>query len=187
MSRSQLLFDQTKYEEWKWIPEFEGEYGCTKCGVIFSTKVDGWRIITGSIDKDGYRRIQLFDKFGKKLYRRVNRLVALTWLKGDNKLNVCHNDGDITNNHVSNLRFDTQHNNILDKLEHGTILSGENHPRVKLTEEDVIVILSSNLTHRELADLYNVGYHVIWSIRKGKSWKYTYDKFKNEELKNGDK
>lgn len=33
---------------------------------------------------------------------------------------ICHNDGDPDNNHVSNLRYDTQTNNNLDKVKHGT-------------------------------------------------------------------
>jgi len=32
----------------------------------------------------------------------------------------CHNDGDCLNNHVSNLRYDTQKNNNLDRIKHGT-------------------------------------------------------------------
>ncbi len=32
----------------------------------------------------------------------------------------CHNDGDYRNNHVENLRWDTQSSNILDAVAHGT-------------------------------------------------------------------
>ena len=35
-------------------------------------------------------------------------------------MEVCHNDGDSTNNHLDNLRYGTSRDNELDKVRHGT-------------------------------------------------------------------
>ena len=48
-------------------------------------------------------------------------------------LDICHNDGDATNNDPANLRADTRAGNILDTARHGT------KPR-KLSDDDVAAI-----------------------------------------------
>lgn len=49
----------------------------------------------------------------------------------------CHNDGDVTNNHVNNLRWDTAQSNMDDKVRHGHCPMGITHYRAKWTVEQV--------------------------------------------------
>lgn len=56
---------------------------------------------------------------GRTIY--VHRAVALAFLgPAPTGMEVCHNDGDPSNNRPSNLRWDTRRNNMLDMHEHGT-------------------------------------------------------------------
>ena len=44
-----------------------------------------------------------------------------------------------------------------------------------LTEKDVkdiLLRLKDNESHRAIADMYNVGYHAIWDIKAGRTWKH---------------
>ena len=53
-----------------------------------------------------------------------------------------HLDGDQVNNRESNLRWGTPRENANDKREHGTLLSGDRHPRTKISEADYAQILA---------------------------------------------
>jgi hypothetical protein len=47
---------------------------------------------------------------------------------------------------------------------------GEKHPRAKLTEEDVVVILRDTRSNRELSNAYGVSWRAIDLIRKRQNW-----------------
>lgn len=52
---------------------------------------------------------------------RVHRLVAIAFIPNpEGHAVVCHNDGDSTNAAASNLRWDTQTENLRDTVRHGT-------------------------------------------------------------------
>lgn len=88
-------------------------------------------------DKDGYKRIQLTIQ-GKAKKIHVHRLVYSIFI-GELKdgFVCCHIDGNKLNNHPSNLLQATQKENIGHKRQHGTWQAGENHPRAKLTNDQV--------------------------------------------------
>lgn len=52
---------------------------------------------------------------------------------------------------------------------HGN-LSCEQHPSAKLTNSQVLSIIESRRSIKELALRFEVGYHTIWKIKAGKSW-----------------
>lgn len=73
-------------------------------------------------DKDGYCEVQLISEDGSRKFVRVHRMVAMCFIEtnpGDNfsDLIVNHIDGNKGNNHVSNLEFVTNRENI----NHGNI------------------------------------------------------------------
>lgn len=74
----------------------------------------------GTVPPYGYKLAGLCAE-GRKAQINVHVLV-LTAFVGPRSPGLvgCHNDGDPSNNHLSNLRWDTQSNNILDTLKHGT-------------------------------------------------------------------
>jgi hypothetical protein len=71
---------------------------------------------------------------GRAMY--VHRLVLLAFVGPPDLPNAdgCHNDGNVRNNHLSNLRWDTRAGNLADRVRHGTAQCGERNPRAKLTD-----------------------------------------------------
>lgn len=93
----------------------------TKTGEVFSCRVPGSNQHQTLIDysnpkklslvyhKSGYVRVSV----GKKTKGLVHRLVAETFIPNpDNKPMVNHIDGDKTNNHISNLEWVTNAENV---------------------------------------------------------------------------
>lgn len=141
-------------EEWRPIPGYKGLYEVSDRGRVRG--VD--RIITCS---DGRRRplrgcllkVQVNPRHGRRqvtlsrnnrlLTHRVATLVMLAFVgPRPDGLEVCHGDGDRTNDALANLRYDTTSNNHLDKVRHGT----HNHASKthckhghELTEENIYV------------------------------------------------
>jgi hypothetical protein len=61
--------------------------------------------------------------------RRIHLLVLEAFVgPRPDGMKGCHNNGDHTNNHISNLRWDTQSNNVFDSVHHGT------HPAARKTK-----------------------------------------------------
>ena len=92
----------------KIIEGFEN-YAITDTGKVYSFLTNKW--LKFSISK-GYKRIEL-QKDGKRHNKRINRLVAQTFIP--NPLNlplVEHEDDDKSNNNLSNLKWSTQKDNM---------------------------------------------------------------------------
>lgn len=107
---------------WKDIPGYEGLYQVSDCGQVKSCerfregKCNSFvsvkeRILKPSLDKGGYYYVILCKDGNKKAFK-VHRLVALTFLEGDNTLTVNHIDECKTNNNVSNLEYLTRADNV---------------------------------------------------------------------------
>lgn len=100
--------------EWKDIPGYEGIYQASRCGrikrlphnnrkerILQLNSYTNYYIIAGLRKGDKYRNYP------------VHRLVAMTFLSNpDNKPFVNHKDLDKTNNHVDNLEWCTQKENL---------------------------------------------------------------------------
>jgi hypothetical protein len=119
-------------EEWRPVPGYEGRYEASDLGRVRSVE----RTITDSLGRA--RRLK-----GCVLQpapcRRKGRILYLSLQLGDHNsqpvhqvvlrafvgpapdgLEVCHNNGDPTDNRLENLRYDTRSANHLDKQRHGT-------------------------------------------------------------------
>lgn len=118
-------------ENWKGITGFESAYQVSDHGRVRSlprviTRKDGvkktvpGKIITPNIQKDGRRAVRLW-KNNTCTTVRVSTLVASAFISPKPPgLECCHNDGDNSNNHASNLRWGTRRENMMDKRGHGT-------------------------------------------------------------------
>ncbi len=123
----------------------------------------------------GGREVGLYDDQSKLKRFRINRIV-LTAFVGPcpNGMEGCHNDGNETNNKLSNLRWDTHINNEKDKIGHGTRLSGERIGNSKLKDDEVRKI--RRLRDRgwscpRLAKKFKVSTTMIYYIVNGKWWR----------------
>ena len=106
---------------------------------------------------------------GKRHLKHIARLVARAFIgKCPPKYEVCHWDGNPLNNNVSNLRYDSHRNNVMDTIRHG------NGNTQVLSEYDVAYIKflleHMRLKHREIGEMFGVRREVITKINTGQTW-----------------
>ena len=95
------------------------------------------KVLCTPLNWDGYPRVDLHNK-GERRKRLVHVLVAEAFIgPRPEGAQVCHGDGDPTNNHVDNLRYDTPSENTLDSVQHGT------HPQAVKTHCPLGHVLSA--------------------------------------------
>lgn len=118
---------QHNTERWMPVTGYEGIYEVSDHGRVRSlNRVDcrgqrrHSRIIKPRIEsRSGYPTVQLFSD-GKPRSLRVHRLVAKAFLPNPDALpQVCHGDGNPTNNTLSNLRWGSASENMHDTVKHG--------------------------------------------------------------------
>lgn len=101
--------------EWRIIEEFPN-YQINENGDIKSFRNN--KVITNKLNHGGYHYVGLWYE-GKLHSRLVHRLVAQTFIPNpDNKPQVNHVDSNKINNHVSNLEWCTQKENMKHRTEH---------------------------------------------------------------------
>lgn len=96
----------------KEIPGYEGLYSVTENGVVTNIRTN--KPLKREYGKTSKYPVYALCKNGKRKRRTVSRIVAMAFLPIDNcdNLVVDHIDGNIENNHVSNLQWITQRENI---------------------------------------------------------------------------
>lgn len=168
--------------EFRFVPGFP--YYCVSSdGHVWSradkfggTKVAWARIYESETNEYGHSIVQL-SRSGKYIWVGLHRLV-LRCFKGEAPepgMQCCHNDGNPRNNHIDNLRWDTQAGNELDKIEHGTRLCGSRIGNSKLKEADVLAIrerYSDGETQKQLAIEFGVTVTMISYIVRRLWWKH---------------
>lgn len=72
----------------------------------------------------------------------------------------------------AHLSLGTHQENMRQMVERGrgADQKGETHGRSKLTEEDVLYIRNSSLSHRVLGAKYNVSHRAVWKIKHRETW-----------------
>lgn len=159
-------------EIWKDIPGYENRYQVSNLGQVRSLDrivqtVRGPRHYQGKILKPGK-----FCKTGHVSVvlghgangKPVHELVALAFLGPRPKsADICHKDGNPKNNCLSNLRYDSRTENIIDVYRQGKRWR-------KLSVDDVINIRRLLLTHTgaDIAQKYRVSATTISRIKLGK-------------------
>ena len=173
----------TAAEIWKAHPDFDGQYLVSTHGrvktlartVIKRTRSGGFasqkyreRLMSVTLYK-GYGTVRMGGRAGKP--RSIHRLVLETFVGPcPEGMEGCHNDGDSTNNWLSNLRWDTHFNNNQDRVKHGTYATGERHPMAKLQPDAVRSIKVSSLSDKALAAAFGIGKSQVRRIKTGESW-----------------
>jgi len=154
----------------KEIPGLEGRYKITDTGEIFSIRNNKF-IKTQEIK--GYKSIVLRVN-GEKKRLMINRLVYMTYYGPIEKgQQVGHLDGNRINNHYSNLRAMSHLCNEAFKIDHGTLLTGEQCHLAKVTKENVLSIIKlrkSGLQFKDIAKKFPINLQTISRICSGLCW-----------------
>jgi hypothetical protein len=123
--------DSNESEQWLPVRGWEGLYEVSDQGRVRS--LDRWvvkrngqrQFLTGRIKslpklKLGYPVVHLA-RDGQTTTKTVHTVVLDSFVGPRPAGHVgCHSDGDPSNNRLANLRWDTQSNNLLDAIKHGT-------------------------------------------------------------------
>ena len=128
-----------------------------------------------STDPRGYKHTSLRKPGNAKPYQRlVHRLIAQTFLPNPDGLpDVAHNDGNPSNNVVSNLRWSTHYDNQMDMRRHGTMQDGEKCVTRKLSAAAALDIRQRAQKRGMgivLAREYGVSRAVVSMIKNGNIW-----------------
>lgn len=161
-------------EQWVDIKGYEGLYGISNLGNIFSCRAD--RNLKPQKTNRGYLRICLSVNDSKK-FISVHRLVASAWVFNPGlKPQVNHIDGDKTNNKAKNLEWCTQVENSAHSYNTGLQQKkyGEDVSSAKLSNDQVREIKSRLMLYKKgdckrIAEEYGVTRQNIEYIKNGKS------------------
>lgn len=162
-------------EEWRAIPGWAGYYEVSNLGNVRSVErvvhfVDGRvrqfpsTLRATHTDNFGYRKVTL-KRVGKEARVLIHQAVAAAWIgPRPAGLEVCHNDGDKTNNRRENLRYDTRSANHADSVRHGTAKR-----KRKLTDDEVneIRLLRGAATCKMIADMFGTSPAHVCNIQRG--------------------
>jgi hypothetical protein len=170
------------------VPEWPG-YAVTTTGEVWSQHFQGgrskgtrlsawWRKLTPDCGRQGYLRVTLMCGNGQK-HMGIHQLVMLAFVGPcPPDMEVCHEDGKPTNNHLSNLRYDTQEANVADRIRHGTNACGARHGRAKLNDATVLFIrqlVSDGVAQNEVAGYFKLARTTVSSIVRRKTWTHLPD------------
>ena len=172
-------------EQWRPISGYIGKYEVSDQGRVrslervCSTGNGGTRPVPGRIraltpNSRGYLGVILCDgEAGKKRFE-VHTLVAKAFIGPRPKgMEVCHNDGNPSNNTRKNLRYDTHSKNSMDRVNHGTTNRGERHGMNKLTEEEVHSIralLDRGMSQTSISRRFGITQSAVSNINTSKTW-----------------
>lgn len=124
-------------------------------------------------DKDGYLMLYLKTSEGKQKTRRLMHLVleAFGFERPSPKHEARHLDGNILNNHISNLKWGTSKENGEDATKHGR-RSGVNNAYSKLNVDEIKdVLINIKLPVKHFMNKYKVGKRAICDIRNHRTYK----------------
>jgi len=162
-----------KDEVWRPIRGYEGHYEISNHGNVRSLKNNKNKLLKNIIGYKGYRvvNLSLNDKKVKKYKIHVLVLEAFICKRPGptHLIHACHNDGNRTNNHLHNLRWDSPRNNQLDLIKH-------NPKRHKLKESDILKIRKlskeEGLSASQISRNYGVSSSHIRCILRKDRWNH---------------
>lgn len=166
-------------EVWRDVIGYEGLYQVSDSGHVMSLRTG--RILKEGVDKEtNIRNIGLYNAQGVRKSYTIHQLVMRTFVgECPPDMEINHDDGDRSNNTLSNLEYCTHQYNIRHAIRTGLYKSptGENAHASKLTQKKVDEIRASYIPKRgmktALAKQYGVTAAAIHKIVTRKTWKHT--------------
>jgi hypothetical protein len=140
-------------------------------------KVTG-RKLSPAEDQYGYLKVSICGVNGKKYTRTVHQLVARAHIpiKYVYRDTVNHMDTNKHNNHVTNLKWATNQ----EQIDHATMMGlrhpskGESHWNTTLKESDVrriCELLEQGYIQKDITAMTGIKRHIIYAIKEGQDWK----------------
>jgi len=156
-------------ETWRPVVGYEGHYEVSDQGRVNSLK--SHKIMKPTPCKREGRPWLTLSREGKPRSFKVYTLVLRAFV-GDCPPGheACHFDGDTSNSRLSNLRWGTPAENLLDKIRHGTTTRGEKSARATLTQAKVDAIRADMRLHRLIAADYGINESTVTRIRNFTRW-----------------
>lgn len=157
-----------RLEEWRDVVSPAG-YRVSSLGRVLGKR---GRPLSPHKDKNGYMVVKMFDENEGGKNVKVHRLVceAFHGPEPAGRPQVAHLDGSKDNNTPENLEWVSAAENSRQAIAHGTVLSGEGHPKSVLTVEAVKEIWESSESSRAVARRLSVGIGCVKSVRSGETW-----------------
>lgn len=164
--------------DWKSIIGFEGHYYINSSGKVMSIKKGKKRILKPWLNK-GYEYVCLH-KPGVIQKQQVHRIVGKHFIPNpENKPHINHKDGNPRNNHVFNLEWCTDSENLKHSYDflnrQKSRAKGSRNTFAKLNELQVRIIkhLKGEFTTKQTAKLFGVNSGTtIGNIWRGDYWKH---------------
>jgi len=173
--------NHTKDEEWRDIPGWVGLYQASSEGRIRSlprwsesaNRVYAGKVLSPVRHSSGYLAVNLTSRAaGMRKQEFIHRLVLMAFRGMPSaEQQACHNDGDQTNNRLSNLRWDSAKSNHADKRIHGTRQNGERNGNARLTKAHVEQIRMMPGRYADIAARFGVCTSTVGRIKRGESWR----------------
>lgn len=130
------------------------------------------KLLKPTVDRKGYHRIRLYSDDRQQGFL-VHRLVALAFIDPNGVGEVCHGDGNPSNNWFKNLRFDTHQANMDDAVAMGRMRRGERHGMNRFTEAQIRAAkdrMASGESFAEVARSLGSGESHVRAIANGRIW-----------------
>lgn len=153
-------------------PEYQiSKYGdvsriAPACGAVVGKNLK-WQIL-----KTGYAKVSLCRGSVRREYL-VHRLVAMTYIGDPSGMDVCHFDGNKTNNALSNLRIDNRKGNMRDQIRMEKTPRGEKSGSNKYSESLIKIVKEKLLAGENVSSLHlatGIPKTSLYSIKRGDNW-----------------
>lgn len=162
-------------ERWLPVPGYESDYIVSSFGNV--APISGrrgsrpFKPLSQSLCGSGYLKVTL-RKNGNGANVMIHRIVALAFVPNpEHKPQINHKNGNKLDNRAENLEWVTRSENQLHAYRVlGRARSHKGHP-VKISADDAREIFRSQLSTKELSDIYGISDTMVRNIKQGKSWK----------------